>query len=459
MATITQNGASYYFRASVTISGKRDVKCMTWRAPVGTSKRDADRLAKMEAARFEERVRRGEVFDMKLTFEQFSERFMKEYAEVELKNNTINTYRMMMETINFALGKLPLVDIRPKHIMDFEKNLAEEGIRRDTKFIARKDILAILKKRGLRKQSFAKACGIGYETFRVAFNGRNVSYSTAKRISNALDMDISKLFKPIGESRKYSQKTLLNYHRFISTVLQQAVYWGVLQDNVCKRVRAPKASRHEAEYLNEEQTVKLLEYADMESEPYRTMIHLLVYSGLRRGECCALQWQDIDFEKGCISVERALVYTPRTGLKVDTPKTQGSIRTISIPAEMVVMLRRYKAHQSELRLSVGDMWEQGENWIFTQWNGKVLPPDSVSAQFRKFILKHPDLPQIHVHSLRHTSATLLIAAGIPLKNVSSRLGHSMTSTTANIYAHALASIDETAAEALSGMLNTNRRRR
>ena len=99
---------------------------------------------------------------------------------------------------------------------------------------------------------------------------------------------------------------------------------------------------------------------------------------------------------------------------------------------------------------MGDRWE-ASNRIFTQYDGKPVHPDSISGWFRDFIAK-TDLPKVSIHSLRHTNITLLIAAGVPLKTVSYRAGHAQTSTTANIYSHAIRTADEMAAEVLEDML-------
>ena len=93
----------------------------------------------------------------------------------------------------------------------------------------------------------------------------------------------------------------------------------------------------------------------------------------------------------------------------------------------------------------------GEDWIFTQWNGKPIYPTTPSAWFRKFLKRH-NLPHMSFHALRHLSATVLIAQGVPLKNVSTRLGHADIRTTANIYSEALQSVDRQAADKMDEFL-------
>jgi integrase len=106
--------------------------------------------------------------------------------------------------------------------------------------------------------------------------------------------------------------------------------------------------------------------------------------------------------------------------------------------------------QNVTRLKVGQGWEE-HNRLFTQEDGKPIHPDTITGWFRDFIAK-TDLPKISIHSLRHTNITLLIAAGVPLRTVSYRAGHAQTSTTANIYSHAICTADEMAAGALDDIL-------
>jgi len=101
-------------------------------------------------------------------------------------------------------------------------------------------------------------------------------------------------------------------------------------------------------------------------------------------------------------------------------------------------------------MKIGDRWEES-NRIFTQYDGKPVHPDSITGWFREFIAK-TDLLQITIHSLRHTTVTLLIAPRVPLRKVSYRVGHAQTSATANIYSHVIKTADEMAAEAIGDIL-------
>ena len=181
------------------------------------------------------------------------------------------------------------------------------------------------------------------------------------------------------------------------------------------------------------------------------MIILLIYTGLRRGELCGLEWKDIDFDNQTMSVQRNSLYLPDKGIYTDTTKTRSSMRVIKLPAVACQLLKDHKVWQNKERLQLGDQWHNTDR-LFTQWDGNPIHPDTVSGWFAKFI-KKTDLPPVTLHSLRHTNATLLIANKADIRTVSQRLGHAQTSTTVNIYAHAIQSADAAAAEVLDDILN------
>lgn len=140
------------------------------------------------------------------------------------------------------------------------------------------------------------------------------------------------------------------------------------------------------------------------------------------------------------------------------PRINAAIGHMKLSQTAVNYLSAYKIYQMEQRLKVGDRW-QDSGYIFTNDLGEPINPNTISSWFSKFMNKHSDkLPYITLHSLRHTNATLQIASGVPITTVAKRLGHTNSTTTGKIYAHAIKSADEAAAETLDNLLtpNTNR---
>ena len=186
-------------------------------------------------------------------------------------------------------------------------------------------------------------------------------------------------------------------------------------------------------------------------------ILLVLNTGLRLGEICALRWSDIDLDAGVISINRTVQNIAGRGTVFTAPKTKRSRRCIKIGPECVQLLREYRQHQRAERLRMGTAWvrrveiagKMVENdLLFTKWNGAPIDPKTVTTWFPGFLAAH-DLPPVHFHSLRHTNASLLIAAHVPVTAVSGRLGHAKTSTTTDIYAGFIRSADAAASDALT----------
>ena len=134
----------------------------------------------------------------------------------------------------------------------------------------------------------------------------------------------------------------------------------------------------------------------------------------------------------------------------DTPKNKTSIRDIRVTYSILDMLREYKDWQDGYKENVGSFWEDTGK-IFTNEMGGWLNPSTYSGWFSKFCRKN-GFKNVHAHTLRHTSATIMLMNGVPLRVVSQRLGHHASSTTNNIYAHVIRRADEYAAEALDKAL-------
>lgn len=310
--------------------------------------------------------------------------------------------------------------------------------------------MEVFEEKGYSKETIAKLTEIHINTIYNIFKMKPVAEQTARKVCGVLGILFEEGFEPSKPIKSLSNKTIKHHHRLISSILNQAVFWQVIPSNPASRVKPPKVARTEAKFLDEKQTAKLIQLLETESILHQTMIKMFLYSGLRRGEMCGLEWGDIDFENNLITVRRSSQYVAGKGIFTKETKTETSDRTIKLPSPAFQILKEYKVWKTEERLKMGDRWIVSDR-IFTQYDGKPIHPDSVTGWFRDFVAK-TDLPQITIHSLRHTNITLLIAAGVPLRTVSYRAGHAQTSTTENIYAHAIRTADEIAADALDDIL-------
>jgi integrase len=252
----------------------------------------------------------------------------------------------------------------------------------------------------------------------------------------------------------------IEHHRIISSILNDAVQWQVIYSSPAARVKPPKVPKKQAKCYDEEQMATLLAALDQlpsKHLKYCAMVELALTTGLRRGELGGLEWKDLDFDKCTLEVRQASQYLPGQGCFIKDPKNETSKRLIAVPASTMSLLKKWKAQQAEKRLRINDIWIK-EDWVFTTWDGHRINPDRFTNWFSWFLDKNK-LPHVPLHSLRHTSATLLIAEGVDLREVSGRLGHAGTSTTGNIYAHFLKSADRAASDKMEGILTRSRNKK
>ncbi len=451
MATVRKRGTTYQIRVSCgyDVTGKHIEKTMTWKPKEGMTQRQIDKELNRQAVIFEEKCATGQFLDGNITFAEFSERWFKDYAEKQLKSRTVTRYKELMNRIIPAIGHIKLYRLQPHHLMEFYNNLGEKGIRQDIKYKPCTDFKAILTAAGYTQKTLSEAAKVGINTVRVCYNGHNVSKTTADKISGIIKQ--KNLFEAVNEDKRLSDKTISEYHRLISSILTTAVHWQIIAYNPCDRVKPPKVERKEAVSLDENEATELIRCLESEPLKYKTAVILTLYTGMRRGELCGLNWSDIDLNNCLININKSVLYSSDRGVYEETTKTKSSNRIISIPFDMVKLLKFYQTEQTKRRLLMGDMWINSGK-VFTSENGNIINPEIFSTWFKKFIQRH-NLPDIHFHNLRHTAATLLIAEGVDIATVSKRLGHADRTTTLNIYTHAIKSADEAAAAKLQSMFN------
>ena len=272
---------------------------------------------------------------------------------------------------------------------------------------------------------------------------------TAKRIQEF----ISSLGKP-GSNKKtggpLSPKTQGHYLTLISDVLAYAVRLDIISDNPAKRVQVPKTKPKEKQVYTLEQAQTILDNLSGESLWFQVFVILAIYSGFRRGELLGLEWKDIDFATGVVTVRRSSLYTKAQGVFTDTTKTKGSQRALKLPAVVFEYLKAYQAQQRKTRLSLGDKWHPCDR-LFTAWDGRPMSTNAPYRALWRYCAKI-GLPNLGIHSFRHLNASLLITSGADVRTVSAALGHSQTSTTLNIYAHTFAAVQAQAADALADAL-------
>ncbi len=449
MASITKRGNGYriYVSGGYDSNGKKITHTMTWIPEPGMGVRAINKELNIVAAEFEKKCKNGRKLDSKMTLSEYVENYWLKRKEKEVEITTYTRYKGMLKRILPALGHYRLENIQPSIIYAFYDDMYEEK-RDDIKYKPTELCRDICKKDYTRPQ-FAEKCGIGMTAADSIRAGRNVNEKNAKAVSKALRFPLEDLFTPL--EKRLSSRTVLHHHRVLSDIMQQAVYDELILVNPVSRVRAPRVEQKEARYLDEKQAMDLLVKVNEKADkPFDVLIPLLILTGMRRGEACGLEWRDIDFDKNLIHIMRSSLYLPEKGVFESTPKTISSKRVIHIDEDLNALLQGHKKWQEAQAAKLGSEWEDSGRVITTDY-GKPINPGTVTKWFYNFIAEN-DLPDICLHSLRHTCATLLLAAHTPISAVAQRLGHSTSATTSRIYIHAIQSAEAQAAETLHNIL-------
>lgn len=447
MATVTKRGDSYKITVSAgyDLQGKQKRHYMTWTPAPGMTPRQIEKELERQKVLFEEQVDAGLAQDSSIRFKDFSQKWLDDFAKKHLKVKTWTVYVEHLEVIYKAIGSMKLKDIRTGHLNAFYANLQERGIRADRKYTCKLDLVAVLKQHKITREAFASKAGISVATIRGLINGGRTTQTVASTISKDLGVKLGDAFKLEDPDKLLSASTVRSYHRIISSCLGKAVKWGYIPYNPANNAELPKMEQKEAAHLDEADARRLLVLLHDEPIKYRAMITFDLLSGLRRGELLGLRWCDVDFMTETITICQTSSYVKGQGVYIDTPKNKTSVRPLKLSRSAFLMLREYKEWQDRQRIACGDFWKDQDDRVFTGDYGAPIHPDSLTSWFSDFV-KRSGLPLVHVHSLRHTYASLMIADGTPLVVVSKRLGHAQVSTTANIYAHVIASADEKAAQ-------------
>jgi site-specific recombinase, phage integrase family len=349
--------------------------------------------AEVELAKFVTKVQSRMVADGKsMTFAEFTEIWKRDYVSKELAPTTYARYLGILNTrILPYFSKFKLDKIKPTDIMKFYDMLEND--------------------------------------------------TQIRRLKNNKG---ERLTKPL------SQKTILEHHRLLRAMLHKAVYWQLIVNNPAERVQPPKARKPKRKYYDDEQCKILLENLETQEIKYKVAIIITIFTGVRLGELMGLEWDDIDFRNGIISINKASQYLSEKGVFTKAPKTESSIREVAIPDFVVSLLEQYKLWYDEQKSFCGELWTDS-NRLFVQSDGKPMHPSTISKWFVKYV-GQIGLPVINFHGLRHTNATLLISQNIDVAVVAARLGHAQITTTFNFYVHPIISHNRNAGNALENLL-------
>jgi len=250
----------------------------------------------------------------------------------------------------------------------------------------------------------------------------------------------------IQNPKLLSASHIAGHFRVLRAMLQEAVYQFHIPDNPARKVRAPRSETPEMAAYTAEELAPVIRALERYDTSFRALVLLGLTTGARRGELIGLDWPHVDLPAARLTIAHAAITETGVPQYLDRTKSPRSVRTLPLTPDMVELLTAWKAEQAAQRAAMGEKW-QGADFVFTTRHGTWINVDYADRKIARFVKRH-NLPRIHLHGLRHTVATTLLANGLPLADTSAHLGHAQQSTTL-IYTHALASRQSRAAEILS----------
>lgn len=255
-----------------------------------------------------------------------------------------------------------------------------------------------------------------------------------KKLSKLSPKDIHDLYRSKLNSG-LSRGRVRKIHVTLNLSLKNAVRFKYISMNPATDVKPPQEYSREMDVLTPEQVKALLNAA--KGDRLEAAYVLPVVVGLRQGECLALRYEDIDFDRGTLKVRRTVWRN-----NVYPPKTPHSRRTIKLPRIALNALKRHRDSDSN-----------GDGWLFPTKHGNPVDAHNFIHRPWKRMLRKAGLPETtRYHDLRHGAASLLIASGVPIPIISNLLGHRDSSITLKVYAHVIKGMDDMAADTMDALL-------
>jgi integrase len=245
-------------------------------------------------------------------------------------------------------------------------------------------------------------------------------------------------------------KTVYNCHGVLHNALDDAVRMGVVIRNVADMVDPPRLRRYDFQILDADQFQRFLTV--IRGDRFEALYILALSTGMREGECLALHWADLDLAQNALQVKLTVSETDDNRFTLAEPKTLYSRRRVLLTPLAVEALQAHWERQQIERANMGDQYTDNDLVFPNGFGGIMIPHNITKRGFKRLLAKAGLSTTLRFHDLRHTAATLLIAAGVPVKVVSEMLGHSSVTITLTTYAHVLPAMQQSAVAVMTGLL-------
>jgi len=248
--------------------------------------------------------------------------------------------------------------------------------------------------------------------------------------------------------RGLSNRTVLHHFRLLHKALKDSVKLGLIAVNPCDGVDPPTPTDKEMKILHPDDVAKFFSATQEAPWPYYYLFYTMLYTGLRRSEALGLTWADVDLDLCRLRVRQTL-HRLSSGYVISPPKTRKSRRQVELPPSLALLLRNYRSEVETQRLLLGKPLTD-KDFVFAHPDGTPLDPSTVTHIFARVVRKAG--LELRLHDLRHSFASVMLAAGVNVKAISQSMGHANIGITLDTYAHLLPGAGKTAAEHFDKLL-------
>ena len=374
---IVERNGSYRFTVALgmDVRGKQIRKTCTWKPAEPMTEKKADKLAKEQYIIFKKSCEGFTELDIQMRFVDLVKEYRTSYLP-QLKDSTIRVYNSVIDN----------------HLMEYFGNMRL------------KDITVIKINKFLNTHT--------------QHNNQHEEMPLNNTLAKRIMITFSSIMH-FAVSQNYIKSSPCDSK-------------GIILPAKGTEIDDSENERDGKKYLTQEELPEFMKYFEGYSE-LNTIVKVLLYTGIRSGECIALSWSDIDFENRTIRIRKTLACL-KGEYKLTTPKTKRSKRIIYMNDTLYNVLKEHRKHQFS---KVAEMNQtELSDMVFTSPTGQYVNQPNLNAKMKK-VLKGTKFEFMTLHCLRHTNATLLLNSGVDLKIVSSLLGHADVTTTADIYADVL----------------------
>lgn len=270
------------------------------------------------------------------------------------------------------------------------------------------------------------------ETYETIARRHIIPYIGPRRMSELSTIDVEDWIQELGAAGELAPSSIGYALRVLRLILEDGVRLGILDTNVARNARAPRAPRRRRPGYTRDQARRILELAA--GDRLEAFVSVGLGLGMRESEILGLTWSAVDLERGTLSVVNQLGRASGRWI-LEPPKTDSSVRVIALPAFVTDQLRRRRRAQLEEQLRAGPRWRNAMDLVFTTTRGTPIHRRTITRWFRELLALDPQIPQLGIHAMRHAAASILHAQGASPRDIQDVLGHADVRITLETYTH------------------------